>query len=158
MEVVENFPQLKLQLADLSKHVMPAPQDDPDGRQSSKLSSSIAEALRFGTNSLVNESLQVHIFDIFKERHRGFLGGCNFQKCNMILEQIKDASLWQVTIVKEGFDVNTVPDDVFILENVEQILLGLDSKMTNTMDDGRFGKIRMFSRVNTMARNPVPEI
>ena len=47
-------------------------------------------------------------------------GAGGFHKYNMVIELIEDWNLWQVTLIsKVAFEANRMPEDVFLLENVE---------------------------------------
>jgi hypothetical protein len=64
----------------------------------------------------------------------GFFGG-GFGAYNMIIELIEDWNLWLVTIIsQEAFNANRKPEEVFLLENVEQILTGFDRKMPDSQE------------------------
>ena len=56
-------------------------------------------------------------------------GTAGFQSHMMILELVPDWNLWQVAIIsRDALSGNGIPDDVFLLENVEQILTGVDRR------------------------------
>ena len=51
----------------------------------------------------------------------------------MIIELIELWNLWQVTVIsREAVSANRKPELVFLLENVEQILTGIDRKMPDS--------------------------
>ena len=57
-------------------------------------------------------------------------GAGGFHKYSMVIEMIDVWDLWQVTLIsKAAIAANRMPDEVFLLENVEQILVGPDRKM-----------------------------
>ena len=61
---------------------------------------------------------------------RLFTGG--FAKFHLVLEKLPDWDVWQATIISEAYSPGTEPDEVFLLENVEQILYGPDNRMQQT--------------------------
>ena len=97
------------------------------------LSASLQLALKRCSESLINDNQNVHIFECFKELKANTMqlfGAGGFHKYNMVIEQIEGWDLWQVTLIsKQAFQSNRAPEDVFLLENVEQILVGPDTKM-----------------------------
>ena len=57
-------------------------------------------------------------------------GAGGFQKHNMVIEYVDGWDLWQVTLIsKHAFQARRMPEDFFLLENVEQVLIGPDRKM-----------------------------
>ena len=65
---------------------------------------------------------KVYIFECFKEM-KGSLqlfGAGGFHKYSMVIEMIDVWDLWQVTLIsKAAIAANRMPDEVFLLENVE---------------------------------------
>ena len=63
----------------------------------------------------------------------------------MIIELIELWDLWQVTVIsREAVTANRKPELVFLLENVEQILTGIDRKMPDPLlpQKLRFGTLK----------------
>ena len=73
------------------------------------------------------------IIEVFKERvsNLHLFGAGGFLKFNLVLQKLTDWNLWQITIISEAFCPGMVPEEVFFLENVEQIMIGQDRKMNN---------------------------
>lgn len=46
-------------------------------------------------------------------------GGGGFLKFNLIIERLTEWGVWQVTIISEAYCPGLVPEEVFLLENVE---------------------------------------
>ena len=94
------------------------------------------------------------IFEVFKERASNLhiFGGGGFQKFNLVLERLAEWNLWQVTIFSEALNRGMVPEEVFLLENVEQIMVGPDRKMQDL--DGNKGRnmLLRISRMGTISR------
>lgn len=88
-------------------------------------------AIRTNTTSSRHESFNVdgYLFDVFKERE-GFFNGGTFAPCTMAIEKLEDWRVWQVTIISaEAYEAKRKPEEVFLLENVEQILCCDDRRM-----------------------------
>ena len=68
-----------------------------------------------------------YIFECFKERRILFAG--SYLKYNLILERLSDWDVWQFTIISEAYSPGLEPEEVFLLENVEEITYGLDRRM-----------------------------
>ena len=106
------------------------------------------EAIRQGSraasiDSFVNDGF--FIFEVFRLRDQGFFGGGGFVECNMLFVRLEHWDLWQVTVIsKEAFAASRRPEDVFLLENVEQILVSADNKRANAHQERR-----LFARMNS---------
>ena len=83
-----------------------------------------------GNYELVQDGLAtIYMFEVFYEREASLFSG-GFQKYHMVVELVDQWNLWQVTIIQhDGFLANRTPEEVFLFENVEQILTGIDKKM-----------------------------
>ena len=56
------------------------------------------------------------------------MGAGGFKCHTLILQKLEEFNLWQVSILPENFNHSKVPDEVFLLENVRQILIGIDTE------------------------------
>ena len=128
-----NFEQLDAQLRDPvpSSEEQKYPVNAPIARQTTQiLSESALDAIRQSSRSN-NISFSIDeecfIFECFKERsNKRLFGGNGFLKFNLVIERLPDWDVWQVTIISEAYCPGLVPEEVFLLENVEQILYGVE--------------------------------
>ena len=75
------------------------------------------------------------------------MGAGGFKCHTLILQQLEEFNLWQVSIIPENFHHSKVPDEVFLLENVRQVLIGIDTEYQVTQQKNR--GLKTFKKIFT---------
>lgn len=64
------------------------------------------------------------LFNVLKERHV-FFSGLVWKPHLCVMELIEGGNLWSLTIqTEESFNAGQNPDEVFLLQSIEQIIIG----------------------------------
>ena len=84
------------------------------------------------------------------------MGAGGFKCHTLILQRLEEFNLWQVSILPENFRQSKVPDEVFLLENVRQVLIGIDTEYQATQQKNR--GLNTFKKIFSKESNEVSQI
>ena len=158
LEFAKLFPQINSKVVaqqrinDLSSEFTFIEEENKDSIHSLNLSR-ILEENKNSVSTNFEENQDAYVFQVRRQikSNLKFMGVQGFRTFSLIFQFIDELHLWGVSIVQESFNQNQRPDEFFMLDSVEQILVGIDKVQTQAAASRNYSMFQRLQRVGTVA-------